>query len=180
MCKKHINDACGKVYKREIVEKNAIRFKKDIEVGEDRTFNIQYALNIKSFKVIEQPLYIICLEIEESLSRKKRDELDKQIEKAGEHLKAVLEKSDLSKKEKLEILEAINFDYLRAVYTKAKYLQRKELPYFKRLKELNNYCNQVNAKNFTYPSSKFCTLIKLPVTLKITALIDAMAWVLTR
>lgn len=180
MCKKHINPPHGMVYKRQIIEENAIRFKEDIEVGEDRTFNIQYALNIKSFRVLEQPLYIICLENEESLSRKKRDDLDKQIEKAEEHLKDVLRKSDLSEKEKLKIIEAINFDNLRAVYTKAKYLHRNKLPYFKRLKELNKYCKQVNDKNFTYPSGKFCTLIKLPVTLKITPLVDAMGWVLTR
>ena len=180
MCKKHINTPNGMVYKRKIIEENAIRFKEDIEVGEDRTFNIQYALNIKSYRVLEHPLYIICLENEASLSRKKRDDLDKQIEKAEEHLKEVLMKSNLSKEEKIKIIEAINFDNLRAVYTKAKYLHRNKLPYLKRLKELNKYCKQVNDKNFSYPSDKFCTLIKLPVTLKITPLIDAMGWVLTR
>ena len=180
MCKKHINTPHGMVYKRQIIEENTIRFKEDIEVGEDRTFNIQYALNIKSFRILEQPLYFTCLENEESLSRKKRDDLDKQIEKAEVHLKDVLRKSDLLEEEKLKIIEAINFDNLRAVYTKAKYLQRNKLPYFKRLKQLNKYCQQVNDKNFTYPSGKFCTLIKLPVILKITPLIDAMGWVLTR
>jgi glycosyltransferase EpsH len=180
MCQKHINSPTGMFYKRQIIEENAVRFKEDIEVGEDRTFNIQYALNIKSFRVLENPLYIICLENETSLSRKKRDDLDEQIEKAEEHLREVLRESDLSEEEKLKIIEAINFDNLRAVYTKAKYLHRNKLPYFKRLKELNKYCKQVNDKNLTYPSGKFCTLIKLPVVLKITPLIDAMGWVLTR
>ncbi len=180
MCKKHINTPHGMVYKRQIIEENAIRFKENIEVGEDRTFNIQYALNIKSFRVSEQPLYIICLENEDSLSRKKRDDLDIQIGNAEEHLKKVLSKSALSEEEKLKVIEAINFDNLRAVYTKAKYLQRNKLSYFRRLKELNKYCKQVNDKNFTYPSSRFCTLIILPVALKITPLIDAIGWVLTR
>ena len=180
MCKKRINTPNGKVYKRQIIEENTIRFKEDIEIGEDRTFNIQYALNIRSFTVLEKSLYYICLENEASLSRKKRDDLDEQIEKAEAYLKDVLRKSDLSEEEKLKIIEAINFDNLRAVYTKAKYLHRNKLPYFKRLKELNKYCKQVNDKNLTYPSGKFCTLIKLPVTLGITPLIDAMSWVLTR
>ena len=180
MCKKRINTPNGKVYKRQIIEENTIRFKEDIEIGEDRTFNIQYALNIRSFTVLEKSLYYLCLENEASLSRKKRDDLDEQIEKAEEHLREVLRESDLSEEEKLKIIEAINFDNLRAVYTKAKYLHRNKLPYFKRLKELNKYCKQVNDKNLTYPSGKFCTLIKLPVTLGITPLIDAMSWVLTR
>lgn len=180
MCKKHINTPNGKVYKRKIIENNSIRFNESIEVGEDRTFNIQYALNIKSFRVLEQPLYILCLENEESLSRKKRDDLDEQIERAEKHLRDVLEKSDLTAEEKQRFIDAINFDNLRAVYTKAKYLHRSKIPYFKRLKELKKYCKQVNEKNFTYPTDKFCTLIKLPVSLKITPLIDAMGWMLTR
>lgn len=180
MCRKHINTPNGKVYKRKIIEENSIRFIEDIEVGEDRTFNIQYALNIKSFRVLEQPLYILCLENEESLSRKKRNDLDDQIEKAENYLKDVLEKSKLTADEKQLFIDAINFDNLRAVYTKAKYLHRSKTPYFKRLKELNKYCRQVNGKKFTYPSGKFCTLIRLPVALKLTPLIDAMGWVLTR
>lgn len=180
MCRKHINTPNGKVYKRKIIEENFIRFKEDIEVGEDRTFNIQYALNIKSFRVLEHPLYILCLENEESLSRKKRDDLDEQIEKAENHLKDILEKSPLTAVEKRMFIDAINFDNLRAVYTKAKYLHRNKVPYFKRLKELKKYCKQVNQKNFTYPPGKFCTLIKLPVSLQITPLIDAMGWMLTR
>ncbi len=180
MCRKHINTPNGKVYKRKIIEENSIRFNENIEVGEDRTFNIQYALNIKSFRVLEQVLYILCLENEESLSRKKRDDLDEQIEKAENHLKGVLEKSALTTEEKQLFISAINFDNLRAVYTKAKYLHRNKTPYFKRLKELNKYCKQVNEKKFTYPSGKFCTLLRIPVSLKITPLIDAMGWVLTR
>lgn len=180
MWKKRINGPTAKVYKRKIIEENSIRFNENIEVGEDRTFNIEYALNIKSFRVSEKPIYIPSLENKESLSRKKRDDLDEQIEKAEIYLKEILRKSNLTEEEKLVFVNAINFDNLRAVYTKAKYLHRNKVPYFKRLKELRRYCKQVNEKNFTYPSGKFCTLIKLPVTLKITPLIDAMGWMLTR
>lgn len=180
MCQKRVNTPNGKVYKRHIINDYTIRFKEDIEIGEDRTFNIQYAINIKSFRASPQPLYVICIENESSLSRKKRDDLDKQVEKSEEYLREVLKKSCLSKEDKLKIIEAINFDNLRTVYTKAKYLRRSKLPYFKRLKELNKYCNHVNKRNYTYPSSKFCFLIKLPVIFKITPLIDAMGWMLTR
>lgn len=180
MWKKRINTPNGKVYKLSIIKENNISFSDNLEVGEDRTFNIEYILNIKSFRVIEKPLYVLCLENEDSLSRKKRDDLDEQIELAEEHLKKVFEKSTLSEDEKELYLKSMNFDNMRAVYTKAKYLHRKGLPLFKRLKELNKYCKDVNSKHFSYPSDKFCTLISLPVRFKLTPVIDAMGWILTR
>ncbi len=180
MWKKRINTPNGKVYKRSIIEENNIRFLENINVGEDRTFNIEYALNISSFRVIEKPLYVLCLENEDSLSRKKRDDLDEQIAAAEEHLKLLFDKKITSQEEKELFLNSMNFDNMRAVYTKAKYLHRNGIPLFKRLKELGKYCHSVNKQNFTYPSGKFCTLISLPVRLKLTPLIDAMGWVLTR
>lgn len=180
MWKKRINSPTAKVYKRKIIEENSIRFNESIEIGEDRTFNIEYALNIKSFRVSEHPIYIPSLENEESLSRKKRDDLDEQIEKAEIYLKEILVEKNLSEEDNQKIVNAINFDNLRAVYTKAKYLHRNKIPYLKRLEELNNYCNQVNQQNFTYPSAKYCKLLQLPISLKITPLIDAMGWMLTR
>lgn len=180
MWKKRINTPNGKVYKRSIIENNGIRFLENIEVGEDRTFNIEYVLNINSFLAIEQAIYILCLENQESLSRKKRDDLDEQIDLAEKYLKTIFDKGSLSQNEKDIFIQAMNFDNMRAVYTKAKYLHRNHTPFFKRLKELGKYCQMVNAKKFSYPKNKFCTAISLPVRFKITPLIDAMGWALTR
>lgn len=180
MWTKRINNPVAKVYKREIIEKNNIRFNENIEVGEDRTFNIEFTLNIRSFYASEKVLYFLSLENADSLSRKKRDDLDEQISLAEEQLKHLFDTKALSPEEKDILTKSINFDNMRAVYTKAKYLHRKKLPYFQRLKSLAEYCNTVNGKNFSYPSGKFCTLIALPVKLKLTPLIDAMGWVLTR
>ena len=180
MWKKRINTPNSKVFKRSIIEENDIRFLEKIEIGEDRTFNIEYTLNINSFYVLETPIYYICLENEASLSRKKRDDLDEQIAAAEEYLKTLFNKKNLSAEEKELFLNSMHFDNMRAVYTKAKYLHRNKMPLFKRLKELKKYCDAVNKQKYTYPSDKFCTLISLPVKLKITPLIDAMGWVLTR
>lgn len=180
MWKKRINSPVGKAFKRSIIEENNIRFLENIEVGEDRTFNIEYSLNIKSFRVLENPIYNVCLENQNSLSRKKRDDLDEQISVAEEHLKILFDKKISSQEEKELFLKAMNFDNMRSVYTKAKYLHRNGVPLFTRLKELGTYCDNVNKQNFAYPHGKFCTLISLPVRFKLTPIIDAMGWVLTR
>ena len=180
MCHKHINKPIDKVYKRSIIEENHIRFHKDLCVGEDRTFNIVFSLNIKKWCVISDLLYWVSLENGESLSRQKRDNLDDQIRIAEEYLFDVIDNSSVTKQEKEMLVKAINFDNMRAVYTKAKYLHNNNVGLFNRLKELNSYCKQVNKQKFTYPPGKFCTLISLPVKLKLTPVLDAMAWVLTR
>ncbi len=180
MCRKHINKPIDKVYKRSIIEDNHIRFHTDLCVGEDRTFNIAYSLNVKKWCIISDLLYWVSLENCESLSRQKRDNLDEQISIAEDYLFKIIEKSTATKDEKEMLIKAINFDNMRAVYTKAKYLHNNNVKLLKRLKELNIYCKQVNKQNFTYPPGKFCTLISLPVKLKLTPVLDAMAWVLTR
>ena len=180
MWKKRINTPNGKVYKRSIIEENNIRFLKNLSVGEDRTFNIEYSLNVNSFRCIEEVLYLICLENEESLSRKKRDDLDEQIDIAEKYLEKLIEKSTLNEEEKDLLLSSIYFDNMRAVYTKAKYLHRSGEKLSTRLKELKKYCKAVNNRNFSYPKNKFCTLISLPVRFCLTPIIDAMGWVLTR
>ena len=180
MCHKHINKPIDKVYKRSIIEENHIRFHKDLCVGEDRTFNIVFSLNIKKWCIISDLIYWVSLENGESLSRQKRDNLDDQISIAEKYLFDVIEKSCATQEEKEMLIKAINFDNMRAVYTKAKYLHNNNVGLFNRLKELNSYCKQVNKQKFTYPPGKFCTLISLPVKLKLTPVLDAMAWVLTR
>lgn len=180
MCHKHINKPIDKVYKRSIIEEKHLRFHPDLCVGEDRTFNIVFSLNIKKWCVVSDLIYWVSLENGESLSRQKRDNLDEQIDIAEKYLFEVIEKSSSTKDEREMLIKAIQFDNMRAVYTKAKYLRRNGVGLFARLKELNTYCNQVNKQNFSYPPGKFCTLISLPVKLKLTPVLDAMAWVLTR
>lgn len=180
MCKKHINKPIDKVYKRSIIEKNHLRFHPDLCVGEDRTFNIVFSLFIKKWCIVSDLIYWVSLENGESLSRQKRDNLDDQIRIAEEYLFDIIEKSNSSTEEKDMLIKAIQFDNMRAVYTKAKYLHNNNVGLCKRLKELNSYCKQVNEKNFTYPPGKFCTLISLPVKLRLTPVLDVMAWVLTR
>lgn len=180
MWRKYINTPTAKVFKREIIERNKISFLESLEVGEDRTFNIEYLLNVESFRALKKPLYTLFLENSDSLSRKKRDDLDEQLAAAETYLKNLFETKNFSAEEKELLIRSVDFDTMRAVYTKAKYLHRNGVPLPKRLKKLGEYCTAVNKKNYVYPDNKFCTLIALPVRCKLTPAIDILAWVLTR
>lgn len=49
--------ACNKIFKREIIEKNNIRFVVGMKLAEDMTFVFEYVKHIESFKYVQQRLY---------------------------------------------------------------------------------------------------------------------------
>lgn len=52
-----LNPLWNKLYSREIIEKNNIRFKEDVETGEDFIFNLQYFRKIKNICFSKEELY---------------------------------------------------------------------------------------------------------------------------
>lgn len=180
MCRKYINVPVAKVFMNSIIQDNHLRFHNEISIGEDRTFNLQYAMHIQSMAVTDISLYFFDLSNDASLSRSVRLDLDDQMKKAEIHVLAELEKSSFSEAEKKAFTEAHRFDFMRTVYTKAKYLHRLRTPWFARIRHIHSYCRSVNRCRYRYPENKYCTLIHLPVKWYMTWLIDAMAWYLTR
>ncbi|MGD7007036.1 glycosyltransferase family 2 protein [Metabacillus sp. 84] len=51
------NHACGKTFKRELIEKYNLRFPEDVKIGEDLSFTFSYLLVIKKYMKINEPLY---------------------------------------------------------------------------------------------------------------------------
>lgn len=52
-----LNPLWNKLYSREIIEENNIRFKEDVEIGEDFIFNLQYFKKIKNICFSKKELY---------------------------------------------------------------------------------------------------------------------------
>ena len=52
-----LNPLWNKLYSREIIEKNNIRFKEEVETGEDFIFNLQYFRKIKNICFSKEELY---------------------------------------------------------------------------------------------------------------------------
>lgn len=65
-----INSPCNKIYRASILKKYDIKFKKDISLGEDLLFNLEYLKYIDSIILINKPLYNCIVRENESLSRK--------------------------------------------------------------------------------------------------------------
>lgn len=180
ICNKAINGPVAKVYKRELIEKYNIRFPVGASVAEDRAFNIAYSTHINSYCVSEKPIYYVSIENENSLSRKKMTDLDRQFEITGSYARNAVKNADITEAEKEQYFAAMNFGACRVIYKNAKDLHRERVPFFKRLKILHKLCREINSKHYKYPKTRYCRLITLPVRLNFALVIDAMAWVLVR
>lgn len=179
MCRKTINGPVAKTYRREIIEANQIRFPVGVHVGEDRAFNIEYSFYIQSCAVSDIELYTVNTENDDSLSRKRHVNLKQQLETAKEYLLNRLQDAPVSEREKELYRQAMNFDDCRSIYHDAKLLHFDHEGWFERQKRLGGICDEINKRHMRYPKCPYCTLISLPVRLRLTPVIDAVAWKLT-
>ena len=179
MCNKIISGPVTKVYKREIINQYNVFFPAGISIGEDRAFNIKYALHIKSLSVEDIPLYTVVLDNETSLSRGGKSRFSEQAEMVKYDIESALEQCDLSQNEKNYIIEALNFGECRTVYTYAKMFWKNKVKRSERYKKIRCLCQEIKAKHLSYPKMRYCKLIILPVRFELVWLIDFMAWKLT-
>lgn len=175
ICRKTINAPHAKLFKREIIENNCIRFPKGVSVAEDRAFNIVYSFYINSYTVSDAVVYVINTENGNSLSRKRHEDLKKQLAAADAYIDGNLASASIPEEEKELYRKALNFGMCRSVYHDARLMLMDGKGWLSRQKELRRLCRQINIKRMKYPKTLYCTLISLTVRLYLTTVIDAVA-----
>lgn len=180
LCNKMINSPATKLYKSQLIKNNAVCFTLGSSISEDRAFNIKYALNIHSLMISSEVLYYVCLDNNVSLSRKPQKDLEKQLDIVDRDVRTAINASNLKQKEKDIIIEAVNFGNCRVIYKNAKDLHKNRVPFFARMREISKLCKENNEKGYTYPNTRFCRLITLPIRWRLSLLIDLMAWKMSR
>lgn len=179
ICRKSINSPCAKIYKRSIIVDNGLCFPEGASVAEDRAFNIAYSVHIESYCVCDVPVYYVSTENQKSLSRGRHTDLAAQFAITGAYAEEAIAKAPISKAEKEQYMAALHFGVCRGIYKTAKDLHRAHVPFFKRIRTIRARCREINAHGWSYPKTRYCRLISLPVRLRLTIIIDAMAWKLT-
>ena len=180
ICRKEINMPWSKRYRRSIIEEHKLRFPVGASVAEDRVFNICYSFYINSFQISDSVVYCVNTENEASLSRKRHDDLHQQFTITDQYFENELKCAPISEKEKEMYRQAVNFGDCRYIYHEAKLLHADQIGWLERQKRLGKKCDEINSRHMTYPQTRYCTLITLPVRLRLTWVIDAIAWKLTR
>lgn len=179
ICAKTINPPWAKVYKRSIIAGNSLHFPEGASIAEDRAFNIAYSTHIDSYCVCDVPVYYVSTENQESLSRRRQDDLEAQFGITGAYAEEAIAGAPISEAEKEQYRAALHFGVCRGIYKTAKDLHRARIPFFKRIRTIRARCREINAHGYSYPATRYCRLISLPVRLRLALVIDAMAWKLT-
>lgn len=179
ICRKTINGPVAKLYRRDLIELNRLRFPVGASVAEDRVFNIVYSFYIQSYSVTDKVIYYVSTENENSLTRGRNKDLKRQLGITDGFFYGTLEKAPLSAQEKDSYQRAFNFGACRLIYHDAKLMHLDHVAWFARQKRLGQICDEINRKHMKYPGTRYCRLITLPVRLHLTPVIDAIAWKLT-
>lgn len=177
---KTINSPWSKCYLRRIIETENIRFDKNLYIGEDETFNLQYMLYCNSCCVSSEVLYYVSLENADSLSRKIRPDFYQQLELLNVRKREIIRKANIPSEHKKQYEIAENLIQLREVYSEAKrmHLTGKKISFRRNI--ISKMCKENNQEAAPLPSGMFSKLLQIPVRLKLVTMIDAMGWYLAR
>ncbi len=110
-CNYYLSTPWSKLYKREIILNNNIQFDEDIINGEDMLFNINYIAHIKTFKIINENIYIYRV-TPNSLTKNYNKKILKSDLKYITELKSVLSKVEIINSKEIIESEKYNGLYL--------------------------------------------------------------------
>lgn len=178
--KKYLNPPYNKRYTRKIIEENKIRFIEPLYVGEDKVFSLQYVMCCQSCMISSESLYFLCLDNENSLSRKYRPDLYQQLEMRAEKMQDILRSADMPEEYRRQFCAAENLIQLRAVYSEAKRMHLAGRDRKFRRKTIRQMCRANNALRAELPGGMFSRLLQIPVRLSLVMVIDVMGWYLAR
>lgn len=172
--KQQLNAPSSKIFKRKIIENNGIRFDERLPIGEDKVFVVQYIVHAVTASIVNYPIYILSIENQDSLSRKKRDNLCDYILLEHRLLFQAVNNSDLDESARKSYLNAITYSYYRSAYTVIAELHKLGYSKTRRLMDTKIVCQSYNH----FIKGKFgdlkCILLSLPIRLYLCRTIDFM------
>ena len=167
-----LNSLCSKVFKREILQQNKLRFDETLSICEDLSFIFSFSLHVRRLICDETVLYHVREENKNSLSRKHIEGLPDKLLRADAIMRYALAQADLDKKQKKLFQEALARNYYRSAYSSAKQWKN-EPDGRKRRKEIAAICMQFS-RNQISPENVENMVISLPIRFKLSWLIDLM------
>lgn len=174
--RKTLSPPWTKRYMNKIIKDQNLYFPEHLYIGEDKTFNIRYVLHCQNCYISEKPLYYVSVENENSLSRGYRSDLAQQLEMLTTQTQQTLRTAEIPEKYRQEFLAAENLIQLRGVYSEAKRMHLAGQDRQTRWKKIRQMCKSQNANKLPLPKGWFTTILKIPVRLQLTVVIDAMGW----
>ncbi len=161
----------NKVFKRQIIEGNGLRFDESLAIGEDQVFIFAYAMHIRSIASIPNTLYHVDVSDEGSLSRKRRDYLTRQLMEVNRRMAAALGGAEHSA-HAMKIYEAaLAYVSYRSAYSCCKELLKYDYTAKQRRQEIGKICTLYRDERIQ-PMDLKCHVIALPIRLGLCGVVD--------
>ena len=177
--RKHINPLWNKRYSFRIIHQNGLRFPEGISVGEDVAFNLQYAMLCRNCRLSDEVLYRFCLDNRQSLTRNIRKE-NMQGSRLEDIVQRSIETAQLTEEERKLYQSAFNAKKLRSVYSDVKRMHILGENVGARRQVIFRACDDICPSCRDLPKDLFCQVIRIPVQMRLTALIDFVGWILAK
>ncbi len=163
-----MNCAWNKVYRRDVIKTYGIRFDQRLPIGEDKVFAVEYAVRSQSVEFVPDPIYVVSLENDESLSRKQRNDLCDHVLLEHDLLFEAIEQSAYKHK----LRKAVSFSFYRSAYTVIRELNKFDQTEEQRRQAMNIICTRYAQKKVRSFSGCYHWLISLPIRWKWSRMID--------
>jgi glycosyltransferase involved in cell wall biosynthesis len=163
----------SKAFKRQIIERNNIRFSNDLAIGEDQAFIFTYAMYIRSIGSIGYHLYNVDVSDGNSLSRKARPYLTEQLIEVNRRMYAAYQAVPHAPEAATYYEAALSWMTYRSVYSSCKELLKFDFSVKQRRQEILKICKLYRAEHVR-PFGWKCRIIALPVQLGWSWAIDRL------
>ena len=162
-----------KMFRRDIIEAQQIRFDERLAISEDSVFIFQYFLYIKSLVMSEKCLYCLREENDDSLSRKVRPYLKEHLLIANRKQIQSAELAVVAKPSKRLYKRVAAKSYYRSAYSCCKELKKYPLTASQRRKRIRTICSDYRAMH-VFPEGLENFVIAMPIILGLSRVIDWM------
>ncbi len=163
-----INSCWAKLYRRDVIEKESLRFCEELSVGEDLTFVFTFLLSADRIERIGRNVYFVDVSNKESLSRRYRENLSEQLICVYESMFNALEKSNIDVE---SVKKSLVWLHYRNAYSVVNDLSKSNLGFWERRKKLLDMCRLFNSKKIA-PVGLKCKIISIPVRFKLVGIVD--------
>lgn len=171
VCQYLFSSLLSKAFKRQIIERDNMRFGNDLAIGEDQAFIFTYAMHIRSIGSIEDHLYNVDVSDGNSLSRKARPYLTEQLMEVNRRMYAAYQAVPHAPEAAKHYEAALSWMTYRSVYSSCKELLKFDLSAKQRRQEIRKICKLYRAEHVR-PVGWKCRIIALPVQLRWSRVID--------
>lgn len=107
----------NKCFKNEIIQRRQLRFVEGLYVGEDFAFCMAYAVNCSKIDVEPSVLYQYDVSDQNSLSRKYRSMLNRQLNTSFAYIQASIRESALAAEPKERLMAIVDYLYIKNVFS---------------------------------------------------------------